>query len=37
MDPGNIDSVINKMLANPVGIDGHAPLVGVAELPPSYF
>jgi hypothetical protein len=37
MDPGNIDGVINKMLANPVGVDGHAQLVGVTDMQSGFF
>jgi hypothetical protein len=37
MDPGNIDSVINKMLATPVGMDGHAQLVGVTDMQSGFF
>jgi hypothetical protein len=41
MDPGNIDSVIAKMVATPTGADGSAQIVGIAEpdplMPPLYF
>ena len=37
MDPGNIDGVINKMLATPVGMDGHAELVGVTGMQSGFF
>jgi hypothetical protein len=39
MDPGNIDAVINKMLASPTGFDGFSHVVGVADplMPPLVF